>query len=56
MTDRMFLVDAPDWLALAVGDEVEVTGAEGRHAVAVVRLRPGRPSCSAAAAGARRRR
>lgn len=41
MTDRMFLVDAADWLALAVGDEVEVTGAEGRHAVAVVRLRPG---------------
>ena len=37
----MFLVDAAGWLSAAVGDEVEVAGAEGRHAVAVVRLRAG---------------
>lgn len=41
MTDRMFLVDAGGWLTAAVGDEVEVAGPEGRHAVAVVKLRPG---------------
>src|SRR5689334_13448233 len=41
MTDRMFLVDAAGWLSATVGDEVEVSGAEGRHAVAVVRLRTG---------------
>jgi 16S rRNA (uracil1498-N3)-methyltransferase len=41
MTDRMFLVDAGEWLTAAVGDEVEVAGPEGRHAVAVVKLRPG---------------
>ena len=41
MTDRMFLVDAAGWLSAAVGDEVEVSGVEGRHAVAVVRLRAG---------------
>ncbi|MEP6650978.1 MAG: 16S rRNA (uracil(1498)-N(3))-methyltransferase [Lapillicoccus sp.] len=41
MTDRMFLVDATGWLAASAGDEVEVCGDEGRHAVAVVRLRPG---------------
>lgn len=41
MTDRMFLVDADGWSAAAVGDEVAVSGAEGRHAVAVVRLRVG---------------
>jgi 16S rRNA (uracil1498-N3)-methyltransferase len=41
MTDRMFLVDAEGWLSAAVGDEVELSGPEGRHAVAVVRLRGG---------------
>jgi 16S rRNA (uracil1498-N3)-methyltransferase len=41
MTDRMFLVEAAGWLSAAVGDEVDVTGTEGRHAVAVVRLRAG---------------
>jgi 16S rRNA (uracil1498-N3)-methyltransferase len=37
----MFLVDAAGWSSAAVGDQVEVSGAEGRHAVAVVRLRTG---------------
>ena len=41
MTDRMFLVEADGWLAASAGDEVEVSGAEGRHAVAVVKVRPG---------------
>lgn len=41
MTDRMFLVDQAGWLTTTVGDEVEVSGPEGRHAVAVVRLRVG---------------
>ena len=41
MTDRMFLVEADGWLAASAGDEVEVSGAEGRHAVAVVNVRPG---------------
>jgi 16S rRNA (uracil1498-N3)-methyltransferase len=41
MTDRMFLVGADGWLSAAVGDEVEVSGPEGRHAVAVVRIRVG---------------
>lgn len=41
MTDRMFLVEADGWLAVAAGDEVEVTGAEGRHAATVVKVRPG---------------
>src|SRR4051794_30352354 len=41
MTHRMFLVDAGGWLTAAAGDEVQVTGAEGRHAVGVVRVRPG---------------
>ena len=37
----MFLVEADDWLTASAGDEVEVSGAEGRHAVAVVKVRPG---------------
>ena len=37
----MFLLDSAAWTSAAVGDEVEVSGAEGRHAVAVVRLRRG---------------
>jgi 16S rRNA (uracil1498-N3)-methyltransferase len=41
MTSRMFLLDSAAWTSAAVGDEVEVSGAEGRHAVDVVRLRPG---------------
>ena len=41
MTDRMFLVEADGWLEASAGDEVEVSGAEGRHAVAVVKVRPG---------------
>ncbi len=41
MTDRMFLVEADGWLAASTGDEVEVSGAEGRHAVTVVKVRPG---------------
>jgi 16S rRNA (uracil1498-N3)-methyltransferase len=41
MTGRLFLVDAPGWPTAAVGDEVEVGGAEGRHAVAVVRVQVG---------------
>ena len=41
MTDRMFLVEADGWLAASAGDEVEVSGTEGRHAVAVVKVRPG---------------
>jgi 16S rRNA (uracil1498-N3)-methyltransferase len=41
VTDRMFLVDAAGWLEAAAGDTVEVTGPEGRHAVGVVRVRPG---------------
>ena len=41
MTERMFLVEAPGWPAASLGDEVEVPGAEGRHAVAVVRIRVG---------------
>ena len=41
MTDRMFLVDGAGWPAAVVGDEVEVAGAEGRHAVTVVRVRVG---------------
>jgi 16S rRNA (uracil1498-N3)-methyltransferase len=41
MTDRMFLVEADGWLVASAGDEVEVSGAEGRHAVAVVKVQPG---------------
>ena len=41
MTDRMFLVDAAGWPSAVVGDEVEVTGPEGRHAVTVVRVHAG---------------
>ena len=41
MTDRMFLVDAADWPSASAGDEIEVSGAEGRHAVTVVRVRAG---------------
>ena len=37
----MFLVDGPRWAAARVGDEVEVSGAEGRHAATVVRIRAG---------------
>jgi 16S rRNA (uracil1498-N3)-methyltransferase len=37
----MFLVEADGWLAASAGDEIEVSGAEGRHAVAVVKVRPG---------------
>lgn len=40
----MFLLDDvsdPGWLRAQVGDDVEVTGAEGRHAVTVVRIRAG---------------
>ena len=37
----MFIPDSAAWTSAAVGDEVEVGGAEGRHAVTVVRLRPG---------------
>ena len=41
MTDRMFLVAGPRWIQAGPGDEVEVTGPEGRHAVGVVRIRAG---------------
>ena len=41
MTDRMFLLAGPGWMAASAGDEVEVTGPEGRHAVGVVRIRAG---------------
>jgi len=41
MTDRMFLVDGADWPSASAGDEIEVSGAEGRHAVTVVRVRAG---------------
>jgi len=41
MTDRMFLLAGPGWTTADVGDEVEVTGPEGRHAVGVVRIRVG---------------
>jgi 16S rRNA (uracil1498-N3)-methyltransferase len=37
----MFLLDSAAWTSAAVGDEVEVSGPEGRHAVDVVRLRAG---------------
>jgi 16S rRNA (uracil1498-N3)-methyltransferase len=37
----MFLLDGPVWAAASVGSEIEVGGSEGRHAVTVVRLRPG---------------
>jgi 16S rRNA (uracil1498-N3)-methyltransferase len=39
----MFLVDDPGWALAAAGDEVRVSGGEGRHAVSVVRLRDGDP-------------
>jgi 16S rRNA (uracil1498-N3)-methyltransferase len=41
MTDRMFLVETDGWLVASTGDEIEVSGAEGRHAVAVVKVRAG---------------
>ncbi len=41
MTDRMFLLAGDEWTAADVGDEVEVAGPEGRHAVGVVRIRVG---------------
>src|SRR6476661_547023 len=41
MTDRMFLVDGADWPSASAGDEIKVSGAEGRHAVTVVRVRAG---------------
>ena len=41
MTDRMYLVDGAGWPSAVAGDEVEVAGAEGRHAVTVVRVRVG---------------
>src|SRR6476646_662230 len=41
MTDRMFLVDGVDWPSASAGDQIEVSGAEGRHAVTVVRVRAG---------------
>ena len=41
MTHRMFLVDDPAWPLAVAGDEIRVAGAEGRHAVAVVRVRVG---------------
>ena len=41
MTDRMFLLAGAPWAATHPGDEVEVSGPEGRHAVAVVRIRVG---------------
>lgn len=41
MTDRMFLLTGAEWAAAGVDDEVEVAGPEGRHAVAVVRIRVG---------------
>jgi 16S rRNA (uracil1498-N3)-methyltransferase len=37
----MFIPDSAAWTSAAVGDEVDVGGAEGRHAMTVVRLRPG---------------
>jgi 16S rRNA (uracil1498-N3)-methyltransferase len=37
----MFILDSPAWASAAAGDVVEVGGAEGQHAVTVVRLRPG---------------
>ncbi len=37
----MFLLDSSAWTSATVGDEVEVSGAEGRHAIEVVRLRAG---------------
>ena len=41
VTARMFILDSPAWASAAAGDVVEVGGAEGQHAVTVVRLRPG---------------
>jgi 16S rRNA (uracil1498-N3)-methyltransferase len=41
MTERMFLVDGDGWLAASAGDDIEVAGAEGRHAVTVVRVHSG---------------
>jgi 16S rRNA (uracil1498-N3)-methyltransferase len=40
MTERMFLVEGERWLAASVGDDIEVSGTEARHAVTVVRVRP----------------
>lgn len=37
----MFLLAPEEWGAVAVGEELRVTGPEGRHAVTVVRLRAG---------------
>ncbi len=37
----MFLVDDPGWPHAGAGDEVRVSGSEGRHAVSVVRLHEG---------------
>ena len=41
MTDPVFLADSGDLNALRPGDEMELTGAEARHAVTVRRLRAG---------------
>jgi 16S rRNA (uracil1498-N3)-methyltransferase len=41
MTAPLFLVGAGDLASAQVGDLVQLAGAEGHHAVAVTRLRPG---------------
>lgn len=41
MTQRMFLLAPQEWGPVAVGEELRVTGPEGRHAVTVVRVRAG---------------
>lgn len=41
MTERMFMVAADAWATAAAGHDLVVSGAEGRHAVAVVRVRVG---------------
>lgn len=44
VTDRLFLVDPADvpvWANAGPGDEVEIGGAEGRHAATVVRVQVG---------------
>lgn len=53
MTRRMFLVEPAAWAGAGEGDTVEVAGPEGRHAVAVVRVRPGETVLLSDGAGSR---
>ena len=41
MTAALFLLAAAQWADVRVGDEITLDGAEGRHAVTVVRVVPG---------------